>query len=123
MSNIVDSNDRNYNLAYGLSVKEMKCSCARNTCHFFIANENLLTRFGLFRTIWSHPIKINSGFRCQAHNLAIGGVSNSKHTLGQALDLSTRSMSKKEKADFIKLATTHFTFTKVYETFIHIDVR
>ena len=34
------------------------------------------------------PIHINSGYRCPAHNKKVGGVANSKHTLGKAADLS-----------------------------------
>lgn len=34
------------------------------------------------------PIKISSGFRSKALNAAVGGVTNSQHTLGQAVDIS-----------------------------------
>ncbi|MBR4708763.1 MAG: hypothetical protein IKP30_01460 [Bacteroidaceae bacterium] len=33
------------------------------------------------------PIKINSGFRCQALNKAVGGAANSYHTKGRAADI------------------------------------
>ena len=33
------------------------------------------------------PIKINSGFRCQALNKAVGGAVNSYHTKGRAADI------------------------------------
>ena len=33
------------------------------------------------------PIIINSGFRCEAVNRRVGGVSNSQHLLGQAADI------------------------------------
>ena len=33
------------------------------------------------------PIKINSGFRCQALNKAVGGATNSYHTKGRAVDI------------------------------------
>ena len=36
------------------------------------------------------PIKINSGYRCQKHNVEVGGVKNSKHALGLAADLSCK---------------------------------
>lgn len=31
---------------------------------------------------------MNSGVRCKRHNAEVGGVSNSLHTTGQAVDLS-----------------------------------
>ncbi len=33
------------------------------------------------------PIKINSAFRCQALNKAVGGAQNSYHTKGRAVDI------------------------------------
>jgi hypothetical protein len=39
------------------------------------------------RVAMNEPIKIGSGFRCQALNKAVGGGSNSQHMKGQAADL------------------------------------
>ena len=39
------------------------------------------------RVAMNEPIKIGSGFRCQALNKAVGGVYNSQHLKGQAADL------------------------------------
>jgi hypothetical protein len=39
------------------------------------------------RVAMDEPIKIGSGFRCQALNKAVGGVYNSQHMKGQAADL------------------------------------
>lgn len=39
------------------------------------------------RVAWGGPIKITSGYRCDALNRAVGGVYNSVHRLGYAADL------------------------------------
>jgi len=39
------------------------------------------------RVAMDEPIKIGSGFRCKALNKAVGGVYNSQHLKGQAVDL------------------------------------
>jgi hypothetical protein len=39
------------------------------------------------RDVMGEPIKIGSGFRCQKLNKAVGGVYNSQHLKGQAVDL------------------------------------
>lgn len=39
------------------------------------------------REVMDEPIKIGSGFRCQKLNKAVGGVYNSQHLKGQAVDL------------------------------------
>ena len=40
------------------------------------------------RQHYGKPIRITSGFRCEALNKAVGGVGNSQHMLGEAADLS-----------------------------------
>ncbi len=50
------------------------------------------------RDIWGKTIIINSGFRSQETNKAVGGVLNSQHTKGQAADLhvdNPRELMKK----------------------------
>ena len=34
------------------------------------------------------PLTVNSGLRCKQHDAEVGGVPNSLHTTGQAVDLS-----------------------------------
>lgn len=40
------------------------------------------------------PIIINSGFRCEAVNRKVGGVSNSQHLVGQAADIRPRDPAR-----------------------------
>ena len=37
------------------------------------------------------PVHINSGYRCKALNLAVGGVKNSQHSRGEAADIRIAS--------------------------------
>lgn len=41
------------------------------------------------RDVWKQPIVISSGFRCLALNEAVGGVANSQHLVGEAVDIRT----------------------------------
>ncbi len=43
------------------------------------------------RQHYGAPIRITSGFRCEALNKAVGGVGNSQHMDGEAADLSVPS--------------------------------
>ena len=52
------------------------------------------------RVAMNEPIKIGSGFRCQALNKAVGGVYNSQHMKGQAVDLCIDGDMKKGKKWF-----------------------
>ena len=52
------------------------------------------------RVAMNEPIKIGSGFRSQALNKAVGGVSNSQHLKGQAADLCIDGDLKKGRKWF-----------------------
>lgn len=40
------------------------------------------------------PVVVTSGYRCQAHNEAVGGVRNSQHIYGRAADIYVPGMSQ-----------------------------
>lgn len=49
------------------------------------------------RLLYGKSIKVSSGFRCLTLNKAVGGVSNSPHTKGEAADLDTGSLAENRK--------------------------
>ena len=48
------------------------------------------------RDSYGKPIKISSGYRCQALNKAIGGVSTSQHLKGEAVDINNGQIENKQ---------------------------
>lgn len=46
-----------------------------------------LNRLNAIREGYGHPIIITSGYRCKDLNWAVGGVKDSKHQIGLAVDL------------------------------------
>lgn len=46
------------------------------------------------------PIRINSAYRCPEVNKAVGGASNSLHTVGRACDINISSLNDTER-DYI----------------------
>ena len=48
------------------------------------------------RDSYGKPIKISSGYRCQALNKAIGGVSTSQHLKGEAVDINNGQIENKK---------------------------
>jgi hypothetical protein len=54
------------------------------------------------RIAWGSPIKVTSGYRCDALNRAVGGVSTSAHRLGYAADLQPTNGKIDEFGRFIK---------------------
>ena len=99
----------------------MDCKCQSETCHYTMVSGKLIEAWENFRHDWGEPTKINSAYRCQTHNENVGGVPNSRHTLGNALDLEMNEYCDKIK--MVHLARRHFDYVKIYPTFLHCDVR
>lgn len=51
--------------------------------------DNLLDKI---REEYGNPITVNSGYRCDELNEAVGGVSNSQHRTGEAADITVGSI-------------------------------
>lgn len=49
------------------------------------------------RDAWRSPIVINSGYRAEAVNKAVGGAKNSQHRLGEAADISIGGKERNKK--------------------------
>ena len=67
------------------------------------------------------PFVITSGYRCEKHNAKVGGVKNSSHTKGVAVDiLATDNSTKFKIVDAVLKAGIERV--GVAKTFIHIDI-
>ena len=49
------------------------------------------------REKYGKPIRVNSGYRCTNHNLAVGGVVNSQHMKGEAADITAGSPEENKR--------------------------
>jgi len=112
----------NMNLAYGLSHKEFKCQCKRKECHYTLYSKRLTSAYHKVRKNMAVPLRINSGFRCQLHNTAIGGVNQSSHTTGHAIDISFKGLTHDQKKQLIELCRKYFDYVQIYSNFIHCQI-
>lgn len=97
--------------------------------------ENLLELANLLQTIreWhSQPMTINSGFRSEKVNSAVGGVPNSAHRHGFAADITFTGVAKgagnqlafaRKIGQFLKSKGIAFDQIISYDSFIHVAVR
>lgn len=69
--------------------EEFRCQCGGKYCNGFPAEpaEETVRMADEIRRRAGVPLNVNSGLRCKRHNAEVGGVSNSLHTTGQAVDL------------------------------------
>ena len=76
------------------------------------------------REAFSAPVTINSSYRCEEHNKAVGGATSSQHLLGTAADIVVQGVSPEEVYSYLSIRpyADNIGLGK-YNTFTHIDVR
>lgn len=70
--------------------EEFRCQCGGKYCNGFPAEmaEETVRLADEIRRRAGAPLNVNSGVRCKQHNADVGGVWNSLHLTGQAIDLA-----------------------------------
>lgn len=63
------------------------------------------------RELCGHPIQVTSGFRCEALNKAVGGVPNSQHVKGEAVDITAGSIEANKR--MFELAVDYVPFDQI----------
>ena len=88
---------------------------------------NLLQTFRILERVRQYlgvPLYINSAFRSEAVNRAVGGVSNSLHLEGRAVDISTHNLSERDKTKLWNNLLTYSPY-EIYENkqknYIHVS--
>ncbi len=85
----------------------------------------VLDNLELLRGVVKCAIICNSFFRDELHNKRVGGVSNSYHKKGMAVDISIKGVDVKFLYEIAHVAKRWFNGIIVYEDrlFIHLDIR
>lgn len=102
--------------------EEFRCRCSR--CGGFPAEpkEKLVRLAERVRTHFDAPAAVSSGVRCPAHNAEVGGVKNSRHLTGQAMDFCIRGHSAREVTAFAAAQPECAYTYAIDENFVHMDV-
>lgn len=106
----------NVNLKY-FKLSEFKCPC----CGKAEMDEHFLLLLDQARGIAGVPFYITSGYRCEQHNLTVGGKPDSAHLRGKAADILVSS-SKERFAILSGLLRAGFLRIGIHPYFIHADV-
>lgn len=66
--------------------KELACPC----CGVSKMSKEFVNKLDKVREKIGQPMMVNSGYRCAKHNQQIGGVNNSPHVAGVAVDIKIK---------------------------------
>lgn len=103
---------------------EFKCKCGGKYCDGYPAdiNETLVKVAERARKYFGKPIIVSSGLRCSRHNSAVGGVSNSRHKSGKAMDFSVQGVTASKVLAWVKQQPEiRYTYA-IDGSYVHMDV-
>lgn len=93
-----------------------RCGCGLNNMKY-----QILKMLDEARELAQVPFKINCGCRCDKHNIEVGGVKDSSHKEGLAVDIS--SLNDRDRYMIVgSLVLVGFRRILIYDSFIHCDI-
>lgn len=101
-------------------VREFACSDGTDTVFVSPALVSVLEKI---RVHFGKPVTINSGYRTEAKNKAVGGAAYSQHKYGLAADIHIDGVTPKQIASYVETLLPNTGGIGIYKTFTHIDVR
>ena len=104
--------------------EEMRCKCGGRYCNGFPAEpqELLMELADRAREHFGRPAHVVSGLRCQRWNQIQGGVANSQHMYGEAMDIRIDGVSSGELLAWMKKQPEVRYCYKINSTNVHFDI-
>jgi len=96
--------------------KELECPC----CGKVKMDNYYMAKLQEIRTACAFGFKVNSGYRCKAHNAEVSKNSRNDHTRGRAVDIHMTDRYKRSTLLKHLLGSGYFCDIAIAKTFIHI---
>ena len=98
------------------------CSCGQCGGFPVEPSEKLMRLADAVRAAAGRPMVPTSTVRCRAHNAAVGGVENSRHLLGKAMDFSIRGWSADRTLALVRQQKDARYAYAIDGTHVHMDI-
>ena len=99
---------------------EFECKCGKCGLGFAQMQADFLERLDMARLLANVPFQINRAMSCPAHNKAVGGLADSAHLSGWAVDITARSSTTRSRIVY-GLVKAGINRIGIYPAFIHAD--
>lgn len=105
--------------------EEFKCHCGGKYCGGFPTemNRKLLTVADRVREHFGAAAIVSSGVRCKTHNANVGGVTNSRHMEGKAMDFCIRGKTAAEVLAYVETQPEIRYAYAIDSRYVHMDVK
>ena len=102
---------------------EFKCKCGKY-CNGFPAEpeKKLVTVADRVREHFGKPAIVSSGVRCKQHNANVGGVSESRHLQGKAMDFCIVGHRATEVLSYVQAQPEIRYAYAIDSNYVHMDV-
>ena len=117
-------NDSNIKDFKNFTMSELKCKCGGKYCNGYPTgfSYHLLKNLQDIRNHFGKPIMITSAVRCDQHNKNVGGVSNSKHKQGKAVDFYVKGVPYSTLRNYVdKLPYKNYRYN-ISGSVMHYDI-
>lgn len=103
---------------------EFKCRCGGKYCKGFVVEpeEKLVRVADDIREELGAPATVTSGVRCTRHNANVGGVSNSRHLSGKAMDFGIKGKTADQIIAVVKKHPEIRYYYKIDNKHVHMDI-
>ena len=104
--------------------EEFKCKCGGQYCNGYPAEmqEAVVKIADAARAHFGKPAHVISGLRCQKWNAHEGGVANSQHMYGEAIDLRIDGVDSETLRQFVAKQPGHRYSYCINSTNVHFDI-
>lgn len=103
---------------------EFECKCGGKYCDGFPAEpeKKLVTVADRVRKYFGNVAIVSSGVRCKQHNANVGGVANSRHLYGKAMDFCVIGKTAKEVLAYAQEQPEIRYAYAIDNNYIHMDI-
>ena len=104
--------------------EEFRCKCGGKYCSGFPAEpqEGMVRAIDNVREHFGKAFTPNSGVRCPTHNANVGGVSNSRHLYGKAVDFHVPGKTAAQVLDYLATLPGLGYCYDIDGTSVHMDI-
>lgn len=104
---------------------EFKCKCGGRYCNGFPKEPDakLIKVADRVRTHFGSAAIVSSGVRCEVHNANVGGVPNSRHLAGKAMDFCVVGKTAGQVLEYVWQQSEISYAYDIDGTYVHMDVK